>query len=361
MADLQEAVHGTVGITQRPHRALDEHLQVILAQVPAHIGRDTPGASRFDLLLGLACLPILGREQKGAGLPDRLFRRPAEHRFRTGEPIDDAVLRIGDDEGVVVGRLDREAEALLGLAQVADLKQPVDHRPQDGGVGAQELRVFGAEVTRLLGVSLQEAEGSPSGQEDRHVDQCDDSGFLEEGGKFEPIFLADVRGNDGHTRLDGERLGRTLVHGQAQVADDTGVPADPRSYEEASLLVLEFQNLGAFRSERFADVAAGFGQNVIEIGGPQGQIAEVGERLLSPHHLRAFRHCSSLLQTSFGLGSQRRFERLGSMPHGSVNEEDLRARLASPKMWMESIGADHKARATNVRFSLPPSPKRPVH
>ena len=171
-----------------------------------------------------------------------------------------------------------------------DLVQAVDHRAEDGGVGAQELRVVLVEVARLGGVHLQQAIGPPAGQEDRHVRQRDHAGVLQEGGHLEAVLLADVPGDDGLAGLDREGLGGVLAHGQAQPADDAGLPADARAHEERPALLLDLQDLGALRAERLAHEAAGLRQDLVEVLAAQGELAEVGEHPLPPDHLLEIRH-----------------------------------------------------------------------
>jgi hypothetical protein len=97
--------------------------------------------------------------------------------------VGDPTLRVHHEDGVVLRLLGNEMKALLGRPQLVELEQPVDHRPQQAGVGAQELDVVLVELARLGVIDLQEAIGALAGQEDRHVDQRHDAGLLEEVGQ----------------------------------------------------------------------------------------------------------------------------------------------------------------------------------
>jgi hypothetical protein len=122
-------------------------------------------------------------------------------------------------------------------------------------------------VARLGVVHLQEAVGSPTGQEDRHVHQGDHPGLLHEGRDIEAVLLAAVLGDYRPARVDGEGLGAVLLHGHAHVAHDVRIPADARPDEELSFGGQDLQDLGASGFERFADEAAGLDQDLVEVLG----------------------------------------------------------------------------------------------
>ena len=168
----------------------------------------------------------------------------------------------------------------------------VDHRPQDGGVGAQELGVLLGEVARLAAVHLEQAVGLPAGQEDRHVHQRHGPVLLQEVGELEAVLLGDVPRDDGAAGLDRVGLGRPLAHRQAHLPDDAGPPADPGPHEQAPPVRLDLHDLGKVRPERLADEAAGFGQHLVQVLAAQGEVAELGEDLLPQHHLLAIGHAA---------------------------------------------------------------------
>ena len=173
---------------------------------------------------------------------------------------------------------------------LVDLVQAVDHGAEDRGVGAQELRILVAEVARLAAVHLQQAVGPPAWQEDRHVRQRDHAGILQERRHLEAALLADVAGDDGLADPDRVGLGGPLVHLQAQVPDDAGIPADARPHEERPAVVHDLENLGAHRPERCAHQATGVRQDLVERLSLRSASRRNRRAPAAADHLHAVRH-----------------------------------------------------------------------
>ncbi len=68
------------------------------------------------------------------------------------------------------------------LRQGAHLVQAVDHRTEDGRVGAQELGVLLPEVPRLGRVHLEQAKGRPTWDANWHVDHANTPAFFRNSG-----------------------------------------------------------------------------------------------------------------------------------------------------------------------------------
>ncbi len=105
-------------VPQRPYAAIEEHATAVLAQVPAHVGRASSNVGPFELLLGLACLTILGGEEDVDGAPDDLVRRVAERRRRSRRPTGDGAVGRGGQDGIVGRGLDDEPQPLLAFPQL---------------------------------------------------------------------------------------------------------------------------------------------------------------------------------------------------------------------------------------------------
>jgi hypothetical protein len=72
--------------------------------MPAHVGRGTFPPSRFNFLLVLAFLPILGRKQEAALPSDHFLGAPPEDGLHSRAPI--AILRIRQEDRVIERVLD---------------------------------------------------------------------------------------------------------------------------------------------------------------------------------------------------------------------------------------------------------------
>lgn len=282
LADLLVPAHGAGRVAQRHDEAVDEDPAAVLAPVPAHIGRRPVRPCRRDLLLRHARPTVLRREQHGGRLADRFRRRPAEHRLRARQPVGDAVVGVGLQDGVVAGRLHDGAEPLLGRVERLQRQQAVDDRPEEGRVGAQELAVVVVEGARHGRIDLQQAEGAAPRKEDRDVGDRLDTGVPDERREVEPVLAGDVLGDDRRARRDRVGLGGVLVHRQAHVPDHALVPAHARADEQGAPPGLDLEHLGAAGPESLGDQAAGLGEHRVEVVRPQRELAEVGQDRLSP-------------------------------------------------------------------------------
>lgn len=239
-------------------------------------------ARRLQFLLRRACRPVLGGEQDRGFLADDFFRAPAEDRRRPGQPVRDPSCGIRDEDGVVGGRFHGQAKTFLVEAQGVHLEQAVDHRTEDGRIGAQEGRVVLCEVTGLDIVHLEETVDPALGQEYRRVRPGGHAFARHEIRQAEARLRADVTAYDGlaeHERI-GLRAG--LLPGDVHLADHFGAPAHPRLDEEAAAVRRELEDLGAPGFHRLGHQAAGFGQNLVQILALKRELAEVGQNLLTP-------------------------------------------------------------------------------
>ncbi len=195
----------------------------------------------------------------------------------------------GDGEALI-GGVEVGEHALPYRAALLDQIQAVDHRAEDGGIGAQELDLVLAELPRTGIVDLKDAVGALAGHEDRHVDQRHHAGLLHEGGNVEPVFLGDVLRDDGLAGPDRIGFRRALVHRQANPSDDVRPPSDPGPQEELLPILLDLEDLGPSRSERLAHQTAGLHEHLVEILRANGEFAEIGEHLLALHQFVTVGH-----------------------------------------------------------------------
>lgn len=194
----------------------------------------------------------------------------------------------------VLDPLEGNGEAFIGRGEVGEHPlahraallhqvQTVDHRTEDRGVGTQELDFVLSEFSRFGVVDLEDSVGALAGHEDGHVDQRHHTRLLHEGRDIEPVLGRDVLGEYGFAQPNGVCLGGALVHRQTNPADDVPLPADPGAQEQFLPALLNFEDLGPARSQRLADEAAGFHQDVVEILRAKGKLAEICQHLLPLH------------------------------------------------------------------------------
>ena len=179
-----------------------------------------------------------------------------------------------------MGGFDDHPEPFFRFTKRAHFVEAIDHRAEDGGVGAKEFHVILRKVAGVAAVDLEQAIRAAARQKDRHIGKRDDARGLQEGWQLEPRLGPDIAACDGHAGLDRERLGREFAHRQAKVANDTGVPADAGAHEQALGTFFDFQNFRPMSAEGVADKAAGFGQDVGEIFIAKRKLTEVGQEPL---------------------------------------------------------------------------------
>ena len=80
-------------------------------------------------------------------------------------------------------------------------------------------------------------------------------------------------------------LGRVVGNLDGGLAYNTWLPADACAHQQGLPVRLNFHDLGQVSAQRLADQPARLVEDVVQVVGPEGQLAELGQDGLLPERL----------------------------------------------------------------------------
>jgi hypothetical protein len=172
----------------------------------------------------------------------------------------------------------------LGGAAGADQHPQAVHRGgKQIGVAAEEIGIGFGEGAWCGAVDLQEAVGRLAvPAKDNDVDQGADAGRAEEIGVGEALLALDILRDHRLAGFHGIAFGTRFVGSDSHVADNALRPADAGTDQQRYAVGLEFHDLGEAGVAGLADQEAGLMENVVEIVGAEGELAEFRQHRLLP-------------------------------------------------------------------------------
>lgn len=164
--------------------------------------------------------------------------------------------------------------------------QPVNGGRDKVGIGGQKRGIAVGELPRLTAVDLQKAEGGlVVAADDGDVGHRPDAIIDQERRVAESRLFVDVGRNHRLARFEGMTLrGVFRGHGD-RFTDDARLPTHACPHQKCLVVLLQFHDLGQISAESLSDEAAGFGQNCVQIIGPEGEFAELCQSGLLPQQL----------------------------------------------------------------------------
>ncbi len=122
---LDEAPQRAAVVPQGGGDAAAEEVGAVLAHMPPIVARPALGEGRLEFLLGDSLLDVLRREEPDGFLAEDLGFLVTQEPLRTGIPTRHPLLGIEQDDGVVLDRLDEQAERLPRFDQRLKVGRPM--------------------------------------------------------------------------------------------------------------------------------------------------------------------------------------------------------------------------------------------